>query len=104
MIINKDKFNEYYNKKYGNNIIEMEGEEEINLGLKIKRIEDEIMDFMKKIKEVCINENKWEMDNEKKEIIYKYDIKTTFNNPLNTITDLNRNYSNFKIVLNMSKT
>ena len=66
---------------------------------------NEILVFLAKIKEIKVNEKetKWYYNEESDEYIVKIGIETTFSNPLNTITDINRNYSMFKIQLEIKK-
>ncbi len=63
---------------------------------------DEIIELMKRINEIRIKDKKYNYNEENDELEYIFDVRSNFSNPLNTITDLNRSYSNFKIILNMN--
>ncbi len=64
------------------------------------RLYNEIRDFTNKNKSINILNSNYNFDVEKDEFIIKFEINTTYDNPLNVITDINRFFSYFKIELN----
>ncbi len=96
--IKREKLFEYYSKKGYIN----QGEDNNILYVKIY---NEILVFLGKIKEIKVNQKEtiWYYNEEGDEYIVKIGFETTFSNPLNAMTDINRNYSMFKIILEIKK-
>ncbi len=114
--IKREKLIEHYSKKgyikEGDDVslthlsgssIELPTKDDNNL--LYSKLYDEILSFIYKIKEIKVikKEAKWLFDEEKDEYVIKIGVETTFSNPLNVITDINRNYYMFKIQLELKK-
>lgn len=98
LVIKREKMLEHYkNKGYIK-----EGE---NNEILYEKVYDEVLVFLGKIKEIIMTkkEKLWKYDIEKDEYMIKISLDTTFSNPLNVLTDVNRNYSHFKVQLEINQ-
>ncbi len=85
-------------------LLKIHNQNEYNTEEKIKelyiKLYNEIRDFTNKNKSINILNSNYNFDVEKDEFKIKFEINTTYDNPLNVITDINRFFSYFKIELN----
>lgn len=97
MNIQREKLIEHYKLKLDINKEFINEEIEKNM---YNYVFNEINDTITKIKQINIIQSGWKYDDEKKDFEVKFEINTTFENPLYVLTDINSNYAFFKLQLN----
>ncbi len=97
MNIQREKLIEHYKLKLNINKEFINEEIEKNM---YNYVFNEIKEVISQIKQIKMIQSGWKYDEEKKDFEVKFEIYTTFENPLYVLTDINRNYAFFRLQLN----